>query len=213
MQAAADGAAALRTIGRAAEDAGFNAAAEVGGIIDGHSGEDAIARILGRIQKRFCHAFRKEQFRKALGQRRKLAGNRGTMFRQEHFGALLANLRSVKADPDAVHLGGGIPKRDVFFQVAGAGEHLARNRPVDIDIAAGDVFQDAFVGGGLAADVVVFGQSVNGNGDADARDFHPFERNGNHSAGDHHCENSHVAEGRENFGKLAMADERFAADE
>ena len=58
VQGAADGAAALGAIGSATEDAGFDAALEVGGIIGGHFCEQAIVRIFGRAEQRFAHTFR-----------------------------------------------------------------------------------------------------------------------------------------------------------
>ena len=52
VQAAADGAAALGAVGRAAENAGFDARFEIGRIICGQFREDAIVRIRRRLQKR-----------------------------------------------------------------------------------------------------------------------------------------------------------------
>ncbi len=48
VQGAADGAAALGAVGRTAEDAGFDAAFKVGGIVGGHFGEEAIVGVFGR---------------------------------------------------------------------------------------------------------------------------------------------------------------------
>jgi hypothetical protein len=66
VEGAADGASALGAIGRAAEDAGFDAAFEVGGIVGGHFREQAIVRILGRVEQRFAHTFREQEFWKLL---------------------------------------------------------------------------------------------------------------------------------------------------
>ena len=59
---------------------------------------------------------------------------------------------------------------------------------------------------------MVFGKAVDGDGDAHARQGDPFLRDGDDAAGDDQREDVHGAEGREDFGEFAMADERFAAD-
>ena len=48
VEGAADRAAALGTVGRAAEDAGLDTAFEIGGIVGGHFREQAVVGILGR---------------------------------------------------------------------------------------------------------------------------------------------------------------------
>ena len=84
---------------------------------------------------------------------------------------------------------------------------------MNVDFAAFDIFQDAFVGGGLTADVVMFGQAVNRDGNADAGKLHPFDGDGDHGAGDDQGENIHAAENRENAAEFLVADEGLAADE
>ena len=135
------------------------------------------------------------------------------MFWQELLRALFSDLRCVDADPNAIHFGAGAPERDIFFEIAGAFEHRARNDPVNVDFAAFDIFQDAFVGSGLAADVVVFGKAVDRDCDADARELHPFDRDGDHGAGDDERENIHAAENWENAAEFLVTDEGLAADE
>ncbi len=134
------------------------------------------------------------------------------MFRQELLRALFSDLRGVDADPDTIHFGPGTPERDIFIEIAGAFEHWTRDDPVNVDFAAFDIFQDAFVGGGLTADVMVFGKAVNRDGDADARKLHPLDGNGNDGAGDDERENIHAAENRENAAEFLVANERLAAD-
>ena len=158
-------------------------------------------------------AFVEEELWVTLDELRQLASERDAVLGQEHFGALLFELGSVDADPDAIYFRARLPEGDVLFEIAGAFEHGARDDPVDIDLAAFDVFEDALVGGGLAADVVVGGKTVNGDGHADARQFHPFWRNGDDGAGDDQREDVYFAEGGENTGKFAMTDQRLAADE
>lgn len=212
VQGAADGAAALRAVGRAAENAGLDAAFEVGGIVGGHFREQAIVRIFGRTEERFAHAFREQKFWKLLVQDGQLACEDFAVFRQELFRALFTDLRRVNADPNAIHFGPGAPERHVLLEISRAFEHWTRDHPMNVDFAAFDIFQDAFVGGGLAADVVVLGQAVDRDGDADARKLHPFDWDGDDSAGDHERKNIHAAQDREDAAEFFMADERFAAD-
>jgi hypothetical protein len=62
VQASADAAAALRAVGRTSEDAGFDAAFEVGGIVGGHFREEAIVRIFRRVKKGLPHATLEQKF-------------------------------------------------------------------------------------------------------------------------------------------------------
>jgi len=212
VQGAADCTAALGAIGSAAEDAGFDATFEVGRIIGGHFREQAIVGILGRAEERFAHAFCKKEFWKLLVHDGQFARENFAVFRQELLRALFTDLRGVNADPDAIHFGPVTPERDVLLEIARAFEHRARDHPVNVDFAAFDIFQDAFVGGGLTADVVVFGQAINRDGDADAGKLHPFDRDGDHGARDDQRENIHAAENWENAAEFLVTDERLAAD-
>ena len=213
VQGAADCAAALGAIGSAAEDAGFDATFEVGGIIGGHFREQAIVGILGRAEERFAHTFCKQKLGKLFVHHGQLAREDFAVFRQELLRALFTDLRGVNADPNAIHFGPSAPERDVLLEIAGAFEHRARDHPVHVDFAAFDIFQDAFVGSGLTADVVVFGKAVDRDGDTNARELHPLDGNGNHGTGDHQRENIHAAENRENAAEFFVTDERFAANQ
>ena len=135
------------------------------------------------------------------------------MCRQEHLGALFSDLGRIDADPNAIHFGPRAPERDILIEIARAFEHRARDHPVNVDFAAFNIFQDAFVGGGLTADVVVFGKAVDRDGDADARKLHPLDGNGNHGARHNQRENIHAAQDRENAAQFLVADERLAADQ
>lgn len=213
VEGAADGAAALGAVGSAAEDAWFDAAFEVGGIVGGHFCEEAIVGIFGWAKQGFSHPFGEEEFRELLVKHREFASEGFAVGGQKHFRALFADLGSVDADPDTVHFRARAPEGDIFFEVTGAFEHRACDDPVNVDFAAFDIFENAFVGGGLAADVVVLGEAVDRDGDADARQLHPFDGDGNDGAGDDEGENIHAAEDGENAAELFVADERFAADE
>jgi hypothetical protein len=60
---------------------------------------------------------------------------------------------------------------------------------------------------------VVFGKAVNRDCDADARELHPFDRDGDHGAGDDERKNIHAAQNRKNAAELFVPHERFSADE
>src|SRR5882724_2016847 len=213
MKAAAGGAPALRTIWRATENAGLDARLEVSVIVNGHFGEKAIVGTRRRIDKRGSDTRVHKEFRKFLVEEWQLTRDKLTVNRGQHFGALLADLGSIEADPNAVHLRSRIPEGNVVFEVAGAIQHRASDHPVDVDFTARDILQDALVSGGLAANVVVLREAVDGYGDAQPREIHPFERNWNHAAGDYEGEDVHGAEGRQNSAQFAMAHQRLAADQ
>lgn len=145
------------------------------------------------------------------GQDEQLARDECAVFQGEHFPTLFADLRGVEAHPQSVNLWAAAPERHVFFEVARARKHLVRDGPVNVDLAAFDVFEDALVGGGLAANVVMLWETVNGDGNAETWDLHPFGRDGDDSAGDNEREDVERAEGGENTTELAMADQGFAA--
>ncbi len=157
VKAAADGATALGAVGRTAENARFNAALQVGRIIGGHFGEKAIVGVGGRLNDSASNALVREELRIFIGEGRQLTRNEVTIFGGKHLGALLAELGSVQADPNTIDFGARAPKGDVFLEVTGAGKHLASDGPMNVDFAAFDIFEDAFISGGLAANVVMFG--------------------------------------------------------
>ena len=82
---------------------------------------------------------------------------------------------------------------------------------MDIDFAAGDILQDALVGGRLAPDVVVLRQAIDRNRHARARQAHPLHRDGDDAAGHHQREDAHAAEDRKDFAELAVTHERLSA--
>src|SRR6267143_7098050 len=194
VQGAADGTTAFIKDRRTTENTGFNAALQVGRIVGGHLGEEAVVRIAGGMKDGVGHAVSNQELWKLAMQRRQALCEGGAFVRGQHFGALFTELGSVNADPDAVNLGACAPERDILLQVVMAREHGTRDDPVDIDLAAFYVFEDALVGCGLAADVVMLGKAVDGNRDAQARNSHPLDWDGNHGAGNHESEYTQLAE-------------------
>ena len=74
VQAGADGATALRTVGSAAEDARFDAALEIGRIIGRQLRKDAVARVFRRTHESLADAFMKQELAILLGQSGQLTG-------------------------------------------------------------------------------------------------------------------------------------------
>src|SRR6266478_3923143 len=126
------------------------------------------------MKESLSHALGKEEFRKLRRQGRQAPRQDFAITGSQHFQTVFTKLRSVNAHPDAVDLRPRAPEGYVLFQVAGPREHGARNDPVDIDLAAFDVLEDALVGCRLAPDVVILGEAVHRDGYTQTRDVHPL---------------------------------------
>src|SRR6266852_4254990 len=211
MQCAADGTTALRAVRCATENARFDATLKIGRIVGGHFGEEAVLRIAWGMKDSVRHAVGNQKLWILAMQRGQALSEGGAIIRGQHFGTLLTELRGVNAYPNAVDLRASAPERDIVLQVVVASEHGTRDDPMGIDLAAFYVLENALVGCGLAANIVMLGETVDGNRDAQARDAHPLHRDGNHGAGNHESEYTQLAEGGENAAQLAMTDQRFAA--
>ena len=165
------------------------------------------------MQECLRDAFVDQKFAKFASKRRKLRRDLLAILGREHLGAALADLRSVETDPDAVHFGPRIPEGDVLFQIAGTLKHGAGDYPMNVNFAAGDIFEDEVVGRGPSPDVVMFRQTVDGNRHANAGQVHPAERDWDYTAGDYERENVHGAQGGKDQAEFAMAHEWFATDQ
>jgi hypothetical protein len=73
--------------------------------------------------------------------------------------------------------------------------------------------QDYLVGGRVPANVVVLGQSVDGDGDSYAGDRHPVQWDRDHGARYDHGVNSHAAQNRQDAADFTMTNQGFAADQ
>ena len=131
--------------------------------------------------------------------------------RRKHFRTLLANLWSVNAHPDAVDLGPCVPEGHILLQVAGARQHRTCDDPVNVDFAALDVFKNAVVRCRFAPDIVIFRQPVHRHRDPKTRDFHPLDRDRDHSAGDDECEYAQLTESGKNAAEFTMPNQRLSA--
>ncbi len=74
--------------------------------------------------------------------------------------ALRSHLRGEEAYPDALDLGTGAPETEKFFHVTGTVRDLAGYGAVDGDAAVFDGVENALIGGGFAALVVLGLQAV-----------------------------------------------------
>src|ERR1700680_3288564 len=98
------------------------------------------------MEKCLGKAVIKEKLGIPLCQRWQFPGQRLTVRGSQDFRALLSDLRSIDAHPDAIRFGTRAPEIHVLFEVARTLHHRARDYPVDVDLAAFDIFEDAFVG-------------------------------------------------------------------
>lgn len=140
VEAAADGAAALRAIGSATKNARLDAAFEIGGIVGGHFREQTVVGIFRRTKKSLGHTRFEQEFWIFLVENGQLAREGFAIGWEERLRALFSDLRRINADPDAIDFGARAPEGGVLFEVAGAFEHGSRDRPMDIDFAAFDIF-------------------------------------------------------------------------
>jgi hypothetical protein len=103
------------------------------------------------------------------------------------------------------------PKLEVALGIAKILHMLPYRRPMNIHSPAGDIAKNPFVCRGLAAHVVMLGQSVHGNGHGNTRERGPFGGNRNYAARDHHGVDAALAQDRQQLAQLAMAHHRLAA--
>src|SRR5450631_1222558 len=195
MKAAAGGAPALRAIWRATKNARFDSRLEVSGIVNGHFREKTVSRTRRWMDEGRSNAGVHKEFWKLFVQEWQFTGDDLTVNSGQHFGAMLADLGSIDTHPNTVYLRARIPKGNVVFKIARAFQHRAGDDPVDVDFTAGDILQNALIGGGFAANVMMLRKAVNGYGDAQPREIDPFERNRNHAAADDESEDIHGAQG------------------
>src|SRR4029453_11080199 len=103
---------------------------------------------------------------------------------QQPFGRYLADLRRVEADPDFSNLRPSRPETQKFFEVARAGDLLARDRAVHNDLVADDVCEDAVVSGWGSPYVMLGLQTIDGDGNRQLGNRRPFFRDFTNRAGD-----------------------------
>src|SRR5438045_4876232 len=126
---------------------------------------------------------------------------------------MFALLWAVKAHPDSIDLGSGLPESNIFFQIAGPLQHRSSNGPMDVDFAVADVFQNAGVGRRFAPGIMVLRQSVDGDSNPAPAQSHPLFGNGNDSARHNQGKNILFTECRQYAAEFAMANHRLTTDQ
>src|ERR671931_892782 len=165
MEAHTGGTAALAAVRHAAQDARFHTGAQVGRIVQRHFGKSTVCRVLGRAGKRLHHAGRHQQLRVAALPPGHPLEKRGAVAPGQHLTRLFAYLWRVGADPDVVDLRTSAPEGEVLTEISGAVHHGPGDSEVDVDLAPGDIFEDALVRCRFAANVMVLGKTIHKNGD------------------------------------------------
>ncbi len=125
-----------------------------------------------------------------------------------------ANLRCVETHPDSPDRGNLRPEPDERLDVALPPRHLARDGAVRGDaVMPFDVAQDAVVGGRRAPGIVFRLEAVDRHRDVEVADRRPLDRDRPHGARHDLRVDAHRRESRQQAGELAVADQRFAADD
>ena len=150
-------AAAAFAVRVASELAGGDLSGQVGG--DGLRGarEDAVFRAAGRrcelAEDVLAHIEHRIEGLQAAE-----IGENGVALREgEDLGIGGSALGREETEPDLDDLGAAAPEAEKFFKVAGAGCDLRGDGAVDKDLRSGDALEDALIGRGLAAGVVLGG--------------------------------------------------------
>ena len=142
-----------------------------------------------------------------------IRGQFRSIFRSKPFSRLFVALRRVDADPDIAHLRTIVPERKIAIHIPGLLDVLTNNGPVDIDAPARDIFENALVRGGLAADVVIFGVVIDRHGDGNFGEIRPGDWKRDHAARNDQCVDASAAQLGNNLAQFAMPHERLSADE
>ena len=133
-----------------------------------------------------------------------------SLFRGQFLRAFLAELGGVEANPNTIHFRAGVPEGDVFFEVTGPLEHRAGDGPMNVYLTILKVRQNAFVSCRLAADIVMFGQTVDRHRNPAAAQSHPFARYWNYSACHDQSKHTLSTQLRKYAAQFAMPDQRLA---
>jgi hypothetical protein len=168
VQSGADGAAALAAIRIATEHTWLYIGPEVSGVVNGHLRKKALRGGSWGIGESASHSLGKHQLRVTLTKSGKNSHETEAVVIGKFFWTRFAALGSIDARPDAVHLGSTTPEGKELLQIIELLQLLPDDCAVNIDAAPGDVFQNAAVGGGVSALVMIGRQAIDRDGDSDA---------------------------------------------
>ena len=146
-------------------------------------------------------------------QRREVGDDALAVDRPQPLGRHLAHLRRVQAHPDLLRVRLRRPELQELLEVARPFDLLPRHRAVHGDLVAGDVLEDAIVGGRRPPGVVLGLQAVDRHDNLQPPQAAPADRD--LADGARHELRVDAARGqdRQQRVELAVADERFAADD
>mgnify|MGYP003694771159 CR=1 FL=1 len=152
------------------------------------------------FEKRNCSAVRSETTRsRSIG--------------PQPLGGHLALLRRVQAHPDLLGVGLRLPELQELFDVSRPFDLLPRHGAMDGDVVAGDVFEDAVVGGRRPPGVVLGLQAVDRHDNLQPPQAAPADRNLAHGARHELRVDAAGGQDRQQRVELAIPDQRFAADD
>src|SRR5215831_893272 len=143
MQTHACNTATLGAIGSTAKNTRFHVRFKVSGVIRGHPREKAFLGTPRRLTKGAHEPVINEKFWILTAEVGELPQKLLTIFRSQHLSALFLHLRTVRANPDAMHLRAGAPKGKVFFHVPTALKHRTGNDPMNVHLAVANIAQYA----------------------------------------------------------------------
>jgi hypothetical protein len=206
-------AAAGSTVGLSAELAGSDLGLQIRGEGLRGEGEDAVLRGLRRGSELANHGGGHVQLWILNAQLQHFGDGALALLGSEDFGHLIADLGSEEAEPDFFDLRAGGPKLQEFGEIAGALHHLAGDGAMNGDVLVGDIFQDAFVGGGRAADIVFGLEAIHGDGDVQVIQRWPSGAHGAEGAGNKLYMDAALHQKRQQNFQFAKADQGIATDD
>jgi hypothetical protein len=206
-------ASALRAVGVAAELAGGDFGAEIGGQGVCGSREDAVVGTAGRgedlADEGLVHVEDGVQGTKP----QEVLHDEGSLLGREDLRAGGSALWGEEAEPDLVDLGPGAPEAEELFEVAWSVCGKACDGGVNGDLGRGNILEDALVGGGLAPLVVLRLQAIDGHDYVESAEAAPFRGDDAEGAGDDlNVDVASVDLGEEHL-QLAVTNEWVSSDE
>jgi hypothetical protein len=204
---------ALRAVRLAAELAGGDDGLEIGGDGVSGAGEDAVLWGSGRVEELADGGLVHVEDGIEGPQAEEFGDDLGTDGGREDLRAGGALLGSEDAHPDLAGFRAVAPEAEELFEVAGPAGDLSGDGAVDGDFGLSEVFEDALVGCGGAAEVVFGLEAVDRDDDIQAFEAGPVSGNGTEGAGDDlEMDAAAVDLGEQSF-EFAEAHEGIAADE
>ena len=206
-------AAGVAAVGSPAELARSNPCRQDGGNHPCGPGEYAFIRRIGRIRVRLDQTLRQGELGIPQPQREEVGDGAFAIGRPQPLVRDFTDLRCVEAHPDFFDLRALRPEREKLVKVAGPRGQLARRRAMHGDCVALDVFENAIVGRGCAADVMLRLQAVDRHDNREAAEFVPVFRDLPHRTGHELGVDAARGQSRQQHVQLAKSHQRLAPDD